>query len=514
MFAADGSLAYDDNSQSGLWGDVILVNGRAWPVMKVQRRVYRFRILNAAISRSFRFILNNGDPVTLVCTDGGLMPRSREITSWRHANAERYEILIDFRRYRPGQRVMLRNLSNPNNRDYDHTDKVMAFDVTDAPVDTSDPTWNRLPDLLAGSHVMNLKESQATKTRRLEFRHQNSLWTINGQTWQQVIDSNYEALVADPALNGIEVWEIVNGSGGWFHPVHIHLIDFQILSRNGRPPFGYERGPKDVVYVGENETVRVLCQFTPHRGRYMVHCHNLVHEDHDMMVQFGVGWKPGQPDPNHPVRAAAATVDNLPRVERARPGRPLPPTARRDRRGRVLLRWDEPELGGHDITGYRLRGYSGGRKRADVTVDDRRAHTFTDLRADTTYRFTVTAVNAAGTGPESARCEPVTTGRIGRRPRVVERTPRPRATGVGQRTNVTARFNEPVTGVSPRTVRLRRTRGSRVPAAVGYDPSTQRVTINPRRRLAPDTSYTVRLTRGIRDTTGNRLRPVVWRFTT
>jgi spore coat protein A, manganese oxidase len=71
--------------------------------------------------------------------------------------------------------------------------------------------------------------------------------------------------------------------------VHIHLVDFRILERNGAPPEAYELGPKDTAYVGEGETVRVLMRFGPYSGRYMMHCHNLVHEDHDMMVQFEVG---------------------------------------------------------------------------------------------------------------------------------------------------------------------------------------------------------------------------------
>jgi FtsP/CotA-like multicopper oxidase with cupredoxin domain len=91
--------------------------------------------------------------------------------------------------------------------------------------------------------------------------------------------------------------------------VHIHLIDFQILSRNGRAPFAYERGPKDVVYVGEGETVEVLMRFGPHRGRYMVHCHNLPHEDHDMMTQFRVGRKAYEWDENDPIEAARPTWD-------------------------------------------------------------------------------------------------------------------------------------------------------------------------------------------------------------
>ena len=304
-FDARGQLTLGDD-ESGLWGDVILVNGRPWPVMNVKRRIYRFRILVASISRSYRFQLGNGDPVTVVATDGGLMPRAREVHQWRQASAERYEVLIDFRKYRPGQRVVLRNLSNDNNRDFDHTDKVMQFHVTDAPFSKRDHTWNRLPDTLVSSRVMRLKESDATRTRTLRVERESGLWTINGRTWEDVIDSDYELLVADPKLNSTEVWELTNPSGGWFHPVHIHLIDFKILDRDGRPPFDYERGPKDVAYVGEGETVRVIMRFGPHRGRYMVHCHNLVHEDSDMMQQFAVGWRPGQRDPNHPIEASPA----------------------------------------------------------------------------------------------------------------------------------------------------------------------------------------------------------------
>jgi FtsP/CotA-like multicopper oxidase with cupredoxin domain len=313
MFRANGKLAYDDNTHSGLWGDVITVNGRVWPVMKVKRRVYRFRVLNASISRSYRFALDTGDPVTVVATDGGLMPRARQVDQWRHGNAERYEVLIDFRKYRPGQRVVLQNLSNENNRDYDNTDKVMAFDVTDAPFSKRDDTWNRIPDLLVNSDVMRLREADATRVRHLRVQRTLDTWSINGRNWDDVVESDYNLLAANPRLGATEIWEVENRSGGWFHPVHIHLIDFKILSRNGRPPEDFERGPKDVMYVGENETVRVLAKFGPHRGRYMVHCHNLPHEDHDMMVQFGVGWRPGTADRNHPILAAQPKVDDLPR---------------------------------------------------------------------------------------------------------------------------------------------------------------------------------------------------------
>ena len=145
-------------------------------------------------------------------------------------------------------------------------------------------------------------------------------------------------MIADPGLGDVEVWDFENRSGGWFHPMHVHLVDFKVLSRNGRPPFAYERGPKDTAYVGENETVSVLARFGPHRGRYMIHCHNVPHEDHDMMVQFSVGLRPGtttrttrsRPHPASRTRTGATarstpsatptrstTPDPVPEVDRA-----------------------------------------------------------------------------------------------------------------------------------------------------------------------------------------------------
>ena len=102
MFSADGKLAYHDNEFSGLWGDVILVNGQPWPYMEVTRRVYRFRILNASIARSLRLHLSDNSEFAIVGTDGGLMPAPARVREYRHAGAERYELLIDFSKYAAG----------------------------------------------------------------------------------------------------------------------------------------------------------------------------------------------------------------------------------------------------------------------------------------------------------------------------------------------------------------------------------------------------------------------------
>ena len=310
-FDANGQLLFEDNSHSGVYGDVILVNGRPWPVMKVKRRVYRFRILAASVGRSWRWQLGPGYPMHIVATDGGLMPATETVSQFRHGMAERYEVLVDFSQFRAGTRVVLNNLSNDNNRDFLNTDKVMAFDVVDDPFDKGDPTWNRIPQTLAGSHVMELSPGMEKRRRTLRVHRTGGKWVINGHTWDDVITSDFQLLVADPDLDDVEIWTIENNSGGWFHPLHIHLVDFKVLSRNGSPCAPWERGPKDVVYVGENESVQLIMKFEHQRGRYMVHCHNLSHEDHDMMQQFAVGWKPGMPDRNDPIRADRCKFDDL-----------------------------------------------------------------------------------------------------------------------------------------------------------------------------------------------------------
>jgi FtsP/CotA-like multicopper oxidase with cupredoxin domain len=140
---------------------------------------------------------------------------------------------------------------------------------------------------------MNLDPAESVARRTMELERKDGLWTVNGRVWDDVVASGFTLTEAKPRRDSVETWDLVNKSGGWQHPLHIHLIDFRILSRNGRPPFAFERGPKDVAYLGEGETVRVLTRFVG-TGRYMMHCHNLVHEDHDMMVQFEVV------DPNNP----------------------------------------------------------------------------------------------------------------------------------------------------------------------------------------------------------------------
>ena len=305
-FDSNGQLLYDGEDNAGTMGEVNLVNGVPWPVMQVERRKYRFRILNGAISRSYRWQLSDRSAMTIIATDGGLVPKPISVTQFRHAPAERYEIIIDFAKYPlpvagVPTRIVLQNLSNKNNEDFANSGIVMAFDVM---ANATDTTNNTIPAVLAGNNdVMNLPVSASVQTRALKFHRSNGEWKVNDRTWADVQASGFTEVVSNPKLNDVEIWTFENSSGGWFHPVHVHLVDFKILSRNGMPPMPHERGPKDVVYLGEGETVKVIARYGPHIGKYMIHCHNLSHEDHDMMAQFQVGT--GGPDPITTAPAAA-----------------------------------------------------------------------------------------------------------------------------------------------------------------------------------------------------------------
>jgi spore coat protein A, manganese oxidase len=286
MFSRSGQLMWDDEGHSGVYGDVILVNGVPWPNMVVEPRKYRFRVLNGSLARGYRLRLSNGKPFQVIATDGGFMRNPQTVTQFTIGMAERYEIVIDFAGL-AGTKVQLLNSGVNNARDFDHTGKVMQFQVGTTVTST---VGNTVPgDFGTGHSAMALTAGMSTATRRMRLERSNSTWVINGETWDDVVKTNYEHTFAKTAPNAVEIWEVENSSGGWFHPLHIHLVDFQVLSRNGRPPRPEEKGPKDVVYVGEGETVRLLMKFEHEEGRYMIHCHNLSHEDHDMMTQYQVG---------------------------------------------------------------------------------------------------------------------------------------------------------------------------------------------------------------------------------
>ncbi|WP_346290325.1 multicopper oxidase family protein [Sphaerothrix gracilis] len=286
----DGQLVYADNGQKDLEGDIVLVNGVPWPVMQVKRRKYRFRILNSGISRAYKLKLSNRDPLTVIASDGGLLESPVETRNLVVGVAERYEVVIDFAKYPAGTQIELRNGELKNHERLPRTNKIMRFDVVGGPVSYNPPLPNKLRnDGFNYQEEVNRLKSQVKRRREIVFERHNGMWAINGRFWA---DGGVEA---NPGLGDVEIWKIVNKGGGWNHPVHIHLIDFLMMNRKNGRLNNYERGFKDVIYLGENQEINVLTKFGPHVGKYMFHCHNVVHEDHDMMRALEVGQ--GGPDP-------------------------------------------------------------------------------------------------------------------------------------------------------------------------------------------------------------------------
>jgi FtsP/CotA-like multicopper oxidase with cupredoxin domain len=292
-FAPDGTLIFNDRNQRSVYGDVSVVNGVPWPRMDVANRKYRFRALNASVSRSYQLALSRkadaltpGDVLTVIGTDAGLMSQPVNLTSpynlLRIGIAERYEFIIDFSQYPVGTQLYLCNIGFSGNVDFDtRTHTLMRFDIVRDERDDSE-----LPPILRP--VEPIPTSDVVRIRKFRFERNNGEWKINNKTWDK------KRVDANPNPGDVEIWELTNPGSGWVHPVHIHLVDMQILDRNGRPPFAYERGWKDVFQVGEFETVRVIGKFGTRDGNYitgkfMMHCHNLTHEDHSMMAIFEVG---------------------------------------------------------------------------------------------------------------------------------------------------------------------------------------------------------------------------------
>jgi spore coat protein A len=278
QFTPQGKLYFDDDGHDSLWGNVVLVNGVPWPRMQVNRAMYRFRMLVGSASRGFDFKLSNNMPMTVIATDAGLMQYPVQTTTLRHGMAERYDVVIDFSKLTPGTKVTLLNTAG---------DEQMR-DVMQFVVGTQDGPKFSIPSQLAELKLP--AESTAVRTRNFRFERSGGEWVINGVPWD-------ERVVATPQVNTTEKWVFQNNSGGWFHPIHVHLVDFHILRRNGGRPKPYEAGLKDVAYVGANETVEVLMNFRPAvqvdpnkpvLGKYVMHCHNTIHEDHDMMTEFDV----------------------------------------------------------------------------------------------------------------------------------------------------------------------------------------------------------------------------------
>jgi spore coat protein A, manganese oxidase len=286
IFDSNGELVYDNNGHEGVEGDVQLVNGAPWPRLQVAARKYRFRLLNGSNWRRYNLQFSNKLPFRQVGTESGFLRAPVNHQMIRMFPGERNDVVVDFSKVAVGTTIYLTNLSKEAKDS--RMQQVMAFEVVRKESDDSQvpAVLSSYEDLTTAAAV-----SKSVITRTFVFDRTNGMYAINGKFW------DVKRFDARPRLGTTEIWRMVNKSGGWFHPIHIHLINFQILDRKisgvTSKALPWERGRKDVVSLPENEEARVIIKWDAHEylnftGPYMMHCHNVDHEDHDMMTQFEV----------------------------------------------------------------------------------------------------------------------------------------------------------------------------------------------------------------------------------
>ena len=298
----DGELIYNDRAHRGVYDDVVLVNGVPWPRMNVKNRKYRFRVLNGGPSRTLsleaRVKHSDGtlEPVNLhvVASDSGLLSAPVTTKNLRVGVAERYEFVIDFADYADKEVLLVNPIFFGNIDGNLRSTQIMCFQVGNGAQDNPP-----LPDRLTTLTPMETLQSEVTAIRTFRFDRAGK-WLINGKAW----DPHRVDAFVEPCAT--EIWRFIS-TGGWAHPIHIHLGHFRLLGRSRTPIKPYERGMKDTFFVNDFETVDMIGRFGPHEGKYMIHCHNLVHEDHDMMTQFQVGTQGCSPcaEPAKPLPAPA-----------------------------------------------------------------------------------------------------------------------------------------------------------------------------------------------------------------
>jgi len=316
-----GDLVFDLFNLDGILGDKFLVNGTIQPFLNVEPRRYRFRLLDTGPSRFYEFFLtdlNNlsaKNPYWLIGTDGNLIPTPVQIQSVRIGPAERVDVIIDFRPF-AGKTIYLENrllqLNGQGPTAVDSQLFAQNSNNTECALVLNDPTKGAIKaagtgDLLlqfrvSGSPVTDHSVDPASKprfyqlpstntepriVRTFKFDRLNGQWSINGQFMDCGIGPSgfSESFRFAVRQNSSEQWLLTNLTGDWTHPIHIHLEEHQILSRNrSAPTLPGDRGRKDVTQLHPNERVQLFFRFRDWLGKYPIHCHNVVHEDHAMMA--------------------------------------------------------------------------------------------------------------------------------------------------------------------------------------------------------------------------------------
>jgi manganese oxidase len=312
-WGADGQLLFDIFDTDGFLGDAVTVNLAYKPYFEVERRKYRFRILNGSVSRMYKIALSDGKPFYQIGNDGNLLPQRVTLTALdRMGVAERYDIVIDFTQWSVGSKVSMVNLAEHN------SGKLVNKELSlrDALAGTSnDPGVGRFLEfrIVRNPAVPDVSQVPATlipnpaltapvsRTRVFEFgTGANQTIPADGTSsvgpWGvrtdggAMLNAAFSRVSAQPAFGTREVWTLRNGGGGWDHPIHIHFEEGQILSRDGsfaNVP-AWERGRKDVYRLHPGGEMQISMQFRDWGGMFMQHCHTTTHEDHAMLLRWEI----------------------------------------------------------------------------------------------------------------------------------------------------------------------------------------------------------------------------------
>jgi spore coat protein A, manganese oxidase len=305
----------------GIWGPEFLgrfpvVNGKICPFVNVEPRLYRLRVLNAANTRFFALRLNLAkravDIPSLVTfkqigSDGGFLPKPADINSILLGPAERADLLVDFTALEGKTVTMMNNAPAPYPgwaamaMQAPRLDELMQFRVV---LSRKEPRVTSKPFTMGTARPFTrFSEGDAVKSRDfLLVEHMDQ----NGRSLGVRINENgYDDPVTEIVkLGTLEKWRFINTTED-AHPMHLHLVQFQILHRQGfdaaeftrgilkpvgppRPPSPGEAGWKDTAVVSPNDMLTILVRFESHTGRYVFHCHMLEHEDNDMMRPYVV----------------------------------------------------------------------------------------------------------------------------------------------------------------------------------------------------------------------------------
>lgn len=299
------------------FGDTMLVNGKIWPYLEVEPRKYRFRLLNGCNARFLNMSLDTGQAFYQIGTDGGLLEAPVPLTQLLVAPAERADLVIDFSTHAGATITLINNAPTPFPGGGDANDPalnsntatIMQFRVMR---DLQSQDTSTLPGTLRP--VDRIAEVSAVRVRDLTLNELDHPITGDPVIAQLGVLENgksdslnsMDPMTETPTQDSVEIWRIFNLTGDT-HPIHVHLVQFQILDRqnllldaNGNPtstpdpnappapPEPHEAGWKDTVRVNAGTVTRIIARFQGYSGRYVWHCHILEHEDNEMMRPYQV----------------------------------------------------------------------------------------------------------------------------------------------------------------------------------------------------------------------------------